>query len=276
MSIASERIATFRSLHESGCFVIPNPWDVGSARILEAMGFKALATTSSGFAWSTGRRDNEVMLRDELVHARALSESVAIPVNLDFEDAFASGPELVAANIRLALDTGIAGVSIEDSTRNESNPLYDFSLALERVQAAREAIDDTRSGVLLTARTEGFIAGKPDLGETIRRLVAFGAAGADCLYAPGLRSLHDIGAVVDAVRPKPVNVLASSGFATREELAALGVRRVSVGGALARSAWTGFVAAARDIAQTGSFQSLDGAITGHELEKFFPSQARRA
>jgi 2-methylisocitrate lyase-like PEP mutase family enzyme len=181
-----------RQLHESGCFIVPNPWDLGSARLLAQLGFRALATTSSGFAWSLGRRDNHVSLEATLAHLRAISQGVEIPVSADFEGGFATAPEAVAANVAAATTTGIAGLSIEDSTGDASSPLYDFSLAVERIQAARRAIEDSGTGIVLTGRSEGFIVGRPDLGETIRRLTAFAEAGADCLYAPGLRSMADI------------------------------------------------------------------------------------
>jgi 2-methylisocitrate lyase-like PEP mutase family enzyme len=258
---------TFRALHESGCFVIPNPWDAGSARLLEQLGFKALATTSSGFAWTLGRRDNHVSLEEVLAHLRLVSSSVSIPVNADFEGGFAVSPEGVASNVALAAEAGVAGLSIEDSTGDGADPLFEFELAVERVRAARAAL--APSGVLLTARSEGFIVGRPDLAETIRRLVAYAEAGADCLYAPGLRSLGDIKAVIDAVAPKPVNVLVSSDFTTVAEIAALGARRISVGGALARAAWRGFLDAAREIASTGTFTELSKATPFGELEERF-------
>jgi methylisocitrate lyase len=269
MSTASQQVTTFRQLHERGCFVIPNPWDAGSARILESLGFKALATTSSGFAWTLGKRDNRVTLFEAIEHLREISGAVRIPVNADFEDGFASEPANVAQHVRMALGSGIAGLSIEDSTRDGAEPLYAFEHAVERVRAAREAINVAGSGVVLTARSEGFIVGRPDLDETIRRLVAFSEAGADCLYAPGIRDLSQIGQVVRAVAPKPVNVLVSSSFATVEQLAALGVRRISVGGALARAALASFVRAAEEILATGTFTSLDGAIPGDVIEAHF-------
>ena len=242
---SDDRGHVFRQLHLAGCFVIPNPWDAGSARLLAQLGFPALATTSSGFAWSQGRPDNGITLDEALSHFRAIAGSVSVPVNGDFEGGFAVEPEDVGANVARATETGVAGLSIEDSTGRQADPLFDFGLAVERVRAARQAIDRTGSGVLLTARSEGFIVGRPDLAETVRRLVAFAEAGADCLYAPGLRTADDIAVVVNAVAPKPVNALVGAGFITVPELAALGVRRVSVGGALARAAWTGFMEAAR-------------------------------
>jgi methylisocitrate lyase len=263
--------AVFRRLHQSGCFVIPNPWDRGSARMLESLGFPALATTSAGYAWSTGRRDNHVPLGDMLAHLADIAGAVGLPVNADFEGGFAESPEGVAANVALAVETGIAGLSIEDSTHDDASPLFEFELAVERVRAARQAIDQSGTGVLLTGRSEGFIAGRPDLAETIRRLTAYAEAGAECLYAPGLKNMGDVAAVVRAVAPTPVNVLAGSDFTTVDELAALGVRRISVGGALARAAWTGFVTAAREIAGSGSFGGLGGTIASAEIQAAFRS-----
>ena len=263
------RVSEFRRLHESGCFVIPNPWDVGGARALEQLGFQAIATTSSGFAWSLGCRDNHVTLDEALAHMRAISAAVHIPVNADFEGGFAASAEDVGANVRLALQTGIAGLSIEDSTGDADLPLFEFSTALDRVRAARAAIDESGTGVLLTARTEGFIVGQSDLDESIRRLVAFADAGADCLYAPGIRDIADMRAVVDAVAPKPVNALVWSDFTTVGELAAIGVRRVSTGGALARSAWTGFLESAREIARAGTFGSMGRAVPSSQVNGLF-------
>ncbi len=268
----SDTISAFRSLHESGCFVIPNPWDIGSARYLEMLGFRALATTSSGFAWSLGKSDTTVTLEEALAHLAAISGAVGIPVNADFEGGFAVEPEGVAANVARAVATGIAGISIEDSTGDAAAPLFDLELAVERVRAARAAIDQSATGVLLTGRSEGFISGRPDLAETIRRLTAYADAGADCLYAPGLRSMADISAVVAAVAPKPVNVLVGSDFTTVAELAAAGVRRISVGGALARAAWTGFIAAATEIAEEGTFAGLARAVPFPDIDgRFRPS-----
>jgi 2-methylisocitrate lyase-like PEP mutase family enzyme len=260
MPDAEKIVARFHELHRSGCFVIPNPWDVGSACVLEQLGFEAIATTSSGFAWSTGRADTHVPLDEALAHFRAVSNAVAIPVNGDFESGFAIEPSGVARNVALAIQTGIAGVSIEDSTGNNADPLFDFELAVERVRAARRAIDASGTGVLLTGRSEGFISGRPDLAETIRRLTAYAEAGADCLYAPGIKSKDEIAAVVHAVAPKAVNVLVGSDFTTVQALAELGVRRISVGGALARAAWGGFLNAAEEIARHGTFRALAAAV----------------
>jgi methylisocitrate lyase len=249
--------------------VIPNPWDPGSARVLTLLGFPALATTSSGFAWSQGRPDNGVSMEAALFHFRSIAQSVAVPVNADFEAGFAIEPSAVGANVAAAVVTGIAGLSIEDSTGDSSNPLFEFELAVERIRAARRAIDDSGTGVLLTGRSEGFIVGRPDLADTIRRLTAYAEAGADCLYAPGIRTSGDIMAVVSAVAPKPLNVLVGSDFTTVAELAALGVRRISVGGALARAAWTGFLQAASEIAERGTFTSLANAVSFAEINGRF-------
>ena len=254
-------------LHASGCFVIPNPWDPGSARALEQLGFPALATTSAGFAWSLGRRDNHVTLDEELAHLRAMAAAVSVPVSADFEGGFAVEPADVAANVAAAAATGSAGLSIEDSTGDAASPLFAFELAVERIRAARAAIDASGSGIVLMARCETYLVGRPDVAEAIRRLTAFSAAGADCLYAPGMRDLGEIKAVVDAVAPKPVNVGVGSDFATVAQLRELGVRRISVGGALARTAWTGFLDAAHEIAEQGTFTAFARAVPGAELNK---------
>ena len=263
--LSSDRYREFRRLHESGCFVIPNPWDVGSAKLLAQLGFKALATTSSGFAWSLGLRDRHITLEDALGHLRAMSASVAIPVSADFEGAFAVKPEDVATNVGRAAATGVAGLSVEDSTGDSSKPLFDFELAVDRIRAARRALDAAGGKVLLTARAENHAP----LADRIRRLTAFAEAGADCLFAPGLRSLSDITEVVRAVAPKPVNVLVGSDFTTVAELAAAGVRRISVGGALARAAWAGFFRAAREIAEQGTFSVLAAGTPSAEMERAF-------
>jgi len=262
----------FRRLHEAGCFVMPNPWDLGSARLLARLGFPALATTSSGFAWSQGRRDNNVPLADALGHLRSIAQGVPVPVNGDFEGGFATAPAEVGANVAAAAATGVAGLSIEDSTGDPTNPLFEFALAVERIRAARRSIDDSGTGVLLTGRSEGFIVGRPDLPETIRRLTAYAEAGADCLYAPGIRTKSDIASVVKAVAPRPVNVLVGGDFATVTELADLGVRRISVGGALARAAWTGFFQAAKEIAEHGTFSSLGRAVQFADINEAFASE----
>lgn len=269
MSTPADARRRFQELHRSGCFVIPNPWDLGSARLLAQLGFPALATTSSGFAWSLGRPDNHVTLEEALAHFRAIAGGVPLPVNADFEGGFAIEPVDVAGNVTAAVTTGIAGLSIEDSTGDPARPLFDFDLSVERVRAARAALDAGGTGVVLTARSEGFIVGRPDLAETVRRLTAFAEAGADCLYAPGIRSRAEIAAVVAAVAPRAVNVLVGGDFTTVAELAAAGVRRVSVGGALARAAWTGFLRAAREIASQGTFTELAAAVPFADLEDAF-------
>jgi len=243
----------FRQLHASGCFVMPNPWDVGSAVALEQMGFKALATTSSGHAWTMARADNHVTRDEMLEHLREICAAVGVPVNADFEGGYADHPDDVAANVKLAAGTGIAGLSIEDSTGDDAEPLYPFELAVERIRAARQAIDESGTGVLLTGRSEGFVVGRPDLEETVRRLQAYAEAGADCLYAPRIETVEQISAIVSAVAPKPINLLINGPFLTAAEAADLGVRRISVGGTLARAAWAGALAAAEEIATEGTF-----------------------
>jgi 2-methylisocitrate lyase-like PEP mutase family enzyme len=257
MEANNDRQVTFQRLHASGCFVMPNPWDAGSARALERMGFKALATTSAGFAWTLGRADNQVTLDQALAHLREIVAAVNVPVNADFEGGFAVDPEHVAANVKLAAATGIAGLSIEDSTGDAANPLYDFDLAVARMRAARRAIDESGTGIVLTGRSEGFVCGRPDIDETIRRLRAYSEAGADCLYAPRIDNAEQVAAVVAAVAPKPVNLLINAPFMTVAEAAALGVRRISVGGTLARTAWAGFLSAAKEIADSGTFSRFD-------------------
>jgi 2-methylisocitrate lyase-like PEP mutase family enzyme len=269
LSIADRRRA-FRELHKAGCFVIPNPWDVGSARFLQSLGFKALATTSSGFAWSQGRADGAISRDMALAHLHDIVAATDLPVNADFESGFALDAAGVAESVRLAIETGIAGLSIEDSTGDAAKPLYELDAAVERIRAARRAIDKAGGDVMLIGRAECFFIGRPDLEETIRRLKAYAQAGADCLYAPGIRTPEQIGAVVAAVVPKPVNLLVGSASQlTMQEISALGVRRVSVGGALARSAWGGFMRAARLIAEEGKFDGFANAASGQELNSFF-------
>src|SRR5215472_16811833 len=258
MTSQSDKVDAFQRLHSEGCFVMPNPWDVGTAVALEQMGFEALATTSAGHAWSLARPDNGVQRDEALRHLRQIAAAVAVPVNADFEHGFARDPHGVAVNVRLAAGTGIAGLSIEDSTGDPGEPLFPFDLAVERVRAARQAIDESGTGILLTGRSEGFVVGRPDLEETIRRLQAYAEAGADCLYAPGINTAEQVSAVVAAVEPKPVNVLAYAPFTTVAEAAALGIRRISVGGTLARTAWAGFLAAAEEIASAGTFSRFTG------------------
>src|SRR5882762_9011912 len=265
----AEKRATFRKMHEAGCFAIPNPYDVGSALALQHMGFKALASTSAGFAWTIGKADNRVTLDDVCQHLTALCTAVDLPVNADFEGGFAHKAEKVAANVARAVKTGIAGLSIEDSTGDKANPLYERAMAIERIKAARSAIDADNSGALLVGRCEGFLVGQGDLAMVIDRLNAYAEAGADCLYAPGIRSKEQIAAVVKAVHPKPVNLLIGAPGLTVAEAADLGVRRISVGGSLARVAWSGFMKASREILQQGTFAELGNGFPGGELNKMF-------
>ena len=268
-SIADRR-RTFRELHVAGCFVIPNPWDPGTARYLQSLGFKALATTSSGFAWSRGRPDNGITRDAALAHLRDMVAATDLPINADFEGGFAQDAAGVAESVRLAVETGVAGLSIEDSTGNPAAPLYELPLAVERMRAARRAIDQAGGDTLLVGRAECFLVGRPDLAETIARLKAYSDAGADCLYAPGIRTREQITAVVAAVAPKPVNLLiGSASDLTVAAVAALGVRRVSVGGALARSAWGGFMRAAKLIADEGRFDGFTDAASGADLNTTF-------
>lgn len=261
---------TFRRLHDSGCFVIPNPWDIGSALYLQQLGFSALATTSSGFAWSQGRADGSMPRERVLEHLAELVAATDLPVNADFESGFAPDPAGVAESVRLAVQTGIAGLSIEDSTGDRARPLRELDDAVARVRAAREAIDRAGGDVLLVGRAECFFLGRPDLDETITRLKAYANAGADCLYAPGIRTREQIAAVVAAVAPKPVNLLVGAASElTMREIAALGVRRVSVGGALARAAWAGLMNAARSIVEQGRFDGFANATPGSELNALF-------
>jgi 2-methylisocitrate lyase-like PEP mutase family enzyme len=268
VSTADKR-ATFRKMHESGCFVLPNPYDVGSAKALQHLGFKALASTSAGFAWTIGKADNRVTLDEVCDHLTALCGAVDLPVNADFEGGFAHKAEKVGANVARAVKTGVAGLSIEDSTGDAANPLYERSFAIARIKAARAAIDADNSGVLLTGRCEGFLVGQPDLDMVIDRLKAYSDAGADCLYAPGIRTKEQISAVVKAVHPKPVNFLQGWPGLSVAEVADLGVRRISVGGSLARTAWAGFMRAARELAEKGTFTELGSGHPGGELNKMF-------
>lgn len=277
MPTISEKRRAFRQLHESGCFVIPNPWDVGTARYLQQLGFKALATTSSGAAFSMALPDEDwALTRDPmLAHIRTIAEACDAPVNADFESGYADDPEDLAENVRLCVETGVAGLSIEDSTGEASRPLYPFDLAVARIRAARAAIDRTGGDVLLVGRTEGFIRGVPDLEEAVRRLKAYAAAGADCLYAPGIRTREEIAAVVGAVAPKPVNLLIGGALGlTVKDAAELGVRRISVGGALARAAWGGFIRAAKGLA-AGTFDAFGDAASGAELNRLFAEDLKR-
>lgn len=268
-TVAQKR-ADFRALHEQGCFVIPNPWDTGSARYLEGMGFKALATTSSGFAWSQGYADGALSREYILAHLGELVEATDLPVNADFENGFAADAQGVAESVRLAIETGVAGLSIEDSTGNAADPLFPIDVAVERMRAARQAIDASGADVMLIGRAENFFAGRPDLDDAIARLKAYANAGADCLYAPGIKTREQIAAVVAAVAPRPVNLLVGGASElTMQDIAELGVRRVSVGGGMARAAWGGFMRAARTLAEGGRFDGFADAAPGAELNAFF-------
>ena len=264
-----ERCRQFHELHKSGCFVIPNPWDAGSAKLLAQLGFKALATTSAGFAWTIGKADAHIEVDEAVEHFRTVAAAVDVPVSGDFEHGFADDPEDVAANATKVAATGVAGFSIEDSTGNPDNPLFAFDLAVERIKAARAAIKASGAPLLLTGRSEGYLVGRPDIKETIRRLSAYADAGADCVYAPRIENMSDIAAIVSAVAPVPVNVLVGSDFTTVSELAALGVRRISVGGALARVALTAFLAAASEIAEHGSFTPFGTMVPFAALDDRF-------
>ncbi|HUI98159.1 MAG TPA: isocitrate lyase/phosphoenolpyruvate mutase family protein [Xanthobacteraceae bacterium] len=275
MPTVAERRRTFRTLHERGCFVIPNPWDVGSARYLQHLGFKALASTSAGFAFAQGLPDNGVSRDMALAHLREIVAATDVPVNADFEGGFADAPDGVAESVTLCVATGVAGLSIEDSTGDKARPLYDFDLAVARVRAARAAIDQAGGDVVFTARTEGFLVGRPDIDETIRRLKAFAAAGADCLYAPGLRTRELIAAVTAAVAPKPVNVIMSAPLGiTVADLEGLGVRRISVGSAFARVVWGALMRCAKEVAEQGRFDSLAGGAPHGELNAFFAADIK--
>lgn len=265
-----QRRAAFRRLHDSGCFVIPNPWDAGSARYLASLGFAALASTSSGFAWSRGQRDGAVALPVVLDYLRTLVAATDLPVNADFEHGFADDALGVARNVALAIATGVAGISIEDSTGNPAAPQFALDEAVERMRAARAAIDASGEDVMLIGRAENFFVGNPDLADTIERLCAYAEAGADCLYAPALHTAEQIRAVVQAVAPKPVNVLVGGASAfTQAALAALGVRRISVGGGMARAAWGALDRAARRLAEEGRFDGFEGAMPGRDLNQLF-------
>lgn len=266
----SSRRRAFRALHAAGCFVIPNPWDRGSALYLESLGFQALATTSSGAAWRHGKPDGAMDLEEVLAHLREMVDATSLPVNADFEAGYADDAAGVERNVRRALETGVAGLSIEDSTGNADAPIRDIAAGVERIRAARTAIDAAGGEALLVGRAENFLWGRADLADTIRRLQAYAEAGADCLYAPGIKTRDQITAVVQAVAPKPVNLLvgAASEF-TLADIAAMGVRRISVGGAMARSAWGGFMRAAQAIAADGRFDGFANAASGAELNALF-------
>lgn len=266
----ADKRAAFKKLHESGCFIIPNPFDVGSARALQHLGFKALASTSAGFAWTIGKADNRVTVDDVCNHLTAVCAAVDVPVNADFEGGFAVEPDAVGINVARGVKTGVAGLSIEDSTGDAANPLYEHKLAVERIRAARKAVDADNSGVLLTGRCEAFLWGKPDLNLVIERLQAYADAGADVLYAPGIKTKEEISAVVKAVAPKPVNLLiGGASELSLRAVADLGVRRISVGGALARMAWSGVMKAAQEMAEKGTFTEFANGYPGGELNKMF-------
>lgn len=280
-SLQASAVATFRGLHESGCFVLPNPWDVGTAVYLRHLGFKALATTSAGMSFARGMPDSidSVPRDDMLAHIGEIVDSTLLPVNADFQTGYAREPEGVAANVGLCVATGVAGLSIEDATGDSAAPLYETSLAIERIRAARGAIDASGIPVVLTARCEAWLVGQPDPARVaLERLIAYAEAGADCLYAPGVRDSDTIAAIVKAVSPKPVNVLMSapSGALSLARLTDLGVRRVSVGSALARVAWGAFIRAARSIAETGSFDAFADAVPFSDLDGVFRDGTRQA
>lgn len=271
----AERYQRFRELHQSGCFALPNPWDIGSARYLQHLGFKALATTSAGFAFSRGLPDSAVSCEAMLAHIREIVEATDLPVNADFKNGYADDPAGVAKNVRLCLETGVSGISIEDSKGHDSDSLYDLDHSVERIKAASEAL--AGADIMLIGRAECFLVGETNIEEVLRRLTAYAEAGADCLYAPGVSEPEDIRKIVTAVEPKPVNVLISApGGLTVADAEALGARRVSVGGALARAAWGGFVRAATDLARSGRFDGFAGAMSHGELQQFFEASSSRA
>jgi 2-methylisocitrate lyase-like PEP mutase family enzyme len=273
---AAEKRKIFRKLHDAGCFVIPNPWNVGSARYLQGLGFPALATTSSGYAHSQGYADGALDAAAVLAHFAELAAATDVPLNADFEDGLADDLEGLVQNVTRCVATGVAGLSIEDSPNSGAIPLYPIDIAVARVKAARAAIDRAGGDVVFTARAEGFIRGVPDLDDVIRRLRAFKDAGADCLYAPGIKTREQIEAVVQAVAPKPVNFLNSGAFGfTVGDLAAMGVRRISVGGSLARVAMHAFVKVATEIARDGKFDGFAGVISNAELNQFFAADRKR-
>jgi 2-methylisocitrate lyase-like PEP mutase family enzyme len=264
----SDKRAAFREMHHAGCFLLPNPWDAGGARLLERLGYRALATTSAGYAWSQGQADGQLSHDDTLAHMRYMAAMSDLPVNADFESGFGATPEAVFDSVSLALETGVAGLSIEDSSGDPAQPVRDKAQAVERLQAARAAIDAGGGDTLLVGRAENYFVGRPDLDDTVERLLAYSQAGADCLYAPGLRTREEIQTVVQAVAPKPVNVLIGwNSELTVEALAELGVRRISVGGALARAAWGGFIDAARRMIEQGRFDGFGGTPSGAELNE---------
>jgi len=264
-----DKRATFRKMHESGCFVLPNPFDVGTTKALQHLGFKAIASTSAGFAWTIGKADNHVTLDDVCDHLTAICAAVDLPVNADFEGGFAVEPDDVGRNVARGVRTGVAGLSIEDSTGNKDRPLFEKNVAVARIKAARKAIDSDNSGVLLTGRCEAFLWGQPDLTLVTERLQAYAEAGADCLYAPGIKTREEIATVVKAVHPKPVNLLIGASGLSLKQAEDLGVRRISVGGSLTRVAWAGFMKAAKEMAEKGTFTELSAGFPGGDLNKMF-------
>ena len=276
MPTIADKRRIFRKLHETGCFVIPNPWDIGSARYLRHLGAKALATTSAGFAFTRALPDGGVPRDMMLAHIREIVEATDLPVNADFEAGYARDPAGVAESVRLCGETGVAGLSVEDATGDDGEPLYDIDTAVQRMRSARAAIDKAGGDVMLVGRCECYLVGKPDIVETVARLKAYSAAGADCLYAPGIRTREEVAAVVEAVTPKPVNVIrASAAGLSVAELAALGVRRISVGSALARAAWGVFMKAAQEIMTDGRFDALASATPNAELNALFRDTAKQ-
>lgn len=268
MKSTEEKRIEFRRLHERGCFAIPNPWDIGTAKYLQHLGFKAIATTSAGFAFSRGLADGSVKRDDMVAHIKELVEATDLPVNADFENGYADDPNWCAENARLCAETGVAGLSIEDAADRKEAPIYDINLAVERIQAVREALHGMN--VLLVGRAEGFLVGREKLDQVIKRLVTYSEAGADCLYAPGFKDRDSNKAIVEAVAPKPVNVLIGGpGGLTMRDAAELGARRVSVGGAFARAAWGGFIRSARELIKQGTFQELKHAASYDELQTLF-------
>ncbi|HVG50325.1 MAG TPA: isocitrate lyase/phosphoenolpyruvate mutase family protein [Xanthobacteraceae bacterium] len=275
MPSAIEKRQTYRKLHDSGCFVLPNPWDIGSARYLQSLGFKALASTSAGYAFTLGWPDNAVGLEGMLLHLRDLCAATDLPVNADFENGYAHEPDGVAQNVTLCIATGVAGLSIEDSTGDKDKPLYELDHAVARIRAARAAIDRRGGDTILTGRAECFLVGKPDLDETIKRLKAYADAGADCLYSPGIRTPEQIAAVVKAVAPKPFNFLMTNYALKTPEIAALGVRRISTGGTLARVAYGAMLKSARQILADGNFGSFADAVPHPEINGFFREDMKK-
>src|SRR5258708_10863493 len=268
MPTIEEKRREFRRLHQSGCFAIPNPWDIGTARYLQQLGFKAIATTSAGFAFSRGLSDGAVKRDDMLAHIKELVEATDIPVNADFENGYADDPNWVAENARLCAETGVAGLSIEDAADRRESPIYDVDLAVERIHAVREALHDT--GVLLVGRAEGFLVGREKIDQAIKRLIAYSAADADCLYAPGFKERDHLKAIVECVAPKPSNILIGGAIGlTMQDSASSGARRVSVGGAVARSGWGGFIRSAKELIEKGTFDELANAASYAELQKLF-------